>query len=131
MSFVIYNKNDIFSLMILTPDVILAAVSNPDRLRALLLLLENDELCVCELTYVLGVAQPNMSRHLAQLRELGIVADRREGRWIHYRLSPGLPDWIRGVLDVVAEEHLQSEPYRSDRLTLSRMPNRPGAPRCA
>jgi ArsR family transcriptional regulator len=117
--------------MNLTPDTVFSAIANPDRLRALLLLSENEELCVCELTYVLGLAQPNMSRHLSQMRDLGIVADRREGRWIYYRLNPELPSWIRNVLDVVVKTHFRAEPYRSDRMNLSRMPNRPGAPRCA
>jgi len=40
-----------------------------------MLLLQHQELCVCELTYAIGAAQPHISRHLAQLRELGLVSD--------------------------------------------------------
>jgi biotin operon repressor len=67
------------------------ALADPTRLRCLLLLATEGELCVCELTHALNESQPKISRHLAMLREAGIVSDRREGLWVHYRLSPDLP----------------------------------------
>jgi DNA-binding transcriptional ArsR family regulator len=65
-------------------ETLFAILVNTTRLRSLLLLLQQGELCVCELTYVIGATQPNMSRHLAQLQEAGLVADRRQGQWIYY-----------------------------------------------
>ncbi len=115
----------------ITPEALFVALSNATRLRSLLLLLEHGELCVCELTHVIGAAQPNMSRHLAQLREAGLVSDRREGQWIYYQIDPDTPDWVVRVLEEAAAGAADLDPYKSDHGVLATMPNRPGAPRCA
>ena len=107
------------------------ALGHETRLRCLLLLLRSDELCVCELTHAIGVSQPHISRHLAQLRELGLVADRRAGIWVYYRINPAMPDWARRVLDATALGIADHAPFADDLRTLVEMPNRPGATRCA
>ncbi len=117
--------------MNIVPKELFWALANDTRLRCLMLLLQHDELCVCELTYAIGAAQPHISKHLAQLRELGLVSDRREGLWIHYRIHPELPEWARAVLQATAEGVENQSPCATDEWTLSAMPNRPGAPRCA
>ncbi len=66
-------------------DQFFKALSDLTRLRMLVLLNCEGELCVCELTHALDEIQPKISRHLAQLRELGVVLDRRQGQWIYYR----------------------------------------------
>jgi ArsR family transcriptional regulator len=63
------------------------ALGDETRLR-IVALLSHGELCVCHLHEALSLSQPNVSRHLAILRAAGIVEDRREGKWIHYRLLP-------------------------------------------
>ena len=63
----------------------LDALADPVRLR-LLRLLRGRELCVCELVDALRMRQYAISRHLRSLRALGLVAARRDGRWMHYRL---------------------------------------------
>ncbi len=108
-----------------------AALAHPLRLRSLLLLRDQGELCVCELTHVFGVAQPTVSRHLAQLREAGIVRDRREGQWIYYRLHPQLPEWAREVIDATLAGTVQQAPFAADRAALHTMPNRPARRCCA
>lgn len=113
--------------MMMTAEQFFSALGNEVRLRCLLLLQHEGELCVCELTHALGESQPKISRHLAHLREWGIVLDRREGLWIHYRLHPELPAWARQVLATSAEALLQQPPYASDLASLQAMPNRPGA----
>ena len=50
-------------------------------------LLEERELCVCELMQVLGMSQPRISRHLGVLKNAGLVNDRREGKWVYYSLQ--------------------------------------------
>lgn len=117
--------------MPITPSELFAALAHDTRLRCLLLLLAHQELCVCELTHAIGASQPHMSRHLAQLREAGLVSDRRAGLWIHYRINPALPDWVLKVLHDSAAGLSASAPFASDTETLASMPNRPGAPRCA
>jgi ArsR family transcriptional regulator len=61
------------------------ALADTTRLR-LINLIGNDEVCVCFFVEVLKMHQPKISRHLAYLRRAGVVAARREGKWIHYRL---------------------------------------------
>jgi ArsR family transcriptional regulator len=102
------------------------ALCEPTRLRMLVLLSREGELCVCELTHALDEIQPKISRHLAQLREIGAVLDRRQGQWIYYRLNPGLPGWARAVLAATAEGVMAQSPFKQDRQTLLDMPNRPG-----
>ncbi|CRH29349.1 Arsenical resistance operon repressor [Pantoea ananatis] len=73
--------------------------SDETRLTLVLLLREKGELCVCELTSILRQSQPKISRHLALLRESGLLIDRRDGKWIHYRLSPHMPAWAAMVIE--------------------------------
>jgi ArsR family transcriptional regulator len=126
-----YSANDIFGFLNIPPESLFSALANVARVRCLLLLLEHGELCVCELTHVLGAAQPNISRHLGHLREAGLVIDRRVGQWIHYRINPDLPDWVHRILSDAALGATGIDPYASDSATLTAMPNRPGAERCA
>lgn len=116
--------------MMISADILFRTLSDPTRLRALVLLLLEGELCVCELTFALGESQPKISRHLAQLRESGLVSDRRAGQWIYYTLSPDLPDWVRQVLTVTVEGLASDTLHQNDRKQLCAMPNRPGARCC-
>ncbi len=80
-------------------------LADDTRLRSLLLIQRQGELCVCELTEALQLSQPKISRHLAQLRQLGILTDRRQGQWVFYRLNSELPDWADSVLKNTADAH--------------------------
>ena len=124
-------EKDIFGYMNISPLALYSAIAHEIRLRCLLLLLEHDELCVCEMTYAIGAAQPTISRHLAHLREVELVSDRREGLWIHYRINSELPDWVTNVLQETADGVRGVAPFTEDLAVLKNMPNRPGAPRCA
>ena len=66
------------------------ALSDETRLQIMTLLLERDELCVCDFVGSLGLTQSKVSRHLRYLYNAGLVQDRREGLWMHYRISPHL-----------------------------------------
>jgi DNA-binding transcriptional ArsR family regulator len=80
-------------------------LSDRTRLRILLLLL-NNELCVCEIFATLDMSQPRVSRQLAILKQSKIIKDRREGKWIYYRIDENeytkhlmsilslVPDWL-------------------------------------
>jgi ArsR family transcriptional regulator, arsenate/arsenite/antimonite-responsive transcriptional repressor len=68
------------------PGSLLAAFADPTRLR-LLNLLHAGEQCVGDLVVVLGAPQPTVSRHLAHLREAGLVEARKEGLWVYYALA--------------------------------------------
>ena len=63
------------------------ALGDATRLR-LLNLMGDQELCVCYFVEILKQAQPKISRHLSYLRRAGIVETRREGKWMHYHITP-------------------------------------------
>ncbi|MBU9808769.1 metalloregulator ArsR/SmtB family transcription factor [Rahnella sp. C60] len=79
--------------------VLFKNLSDETRLSIVMLLREAGELCVCEIIGVLNESQPKISRHLAMLRETGLILDRRDGKWIHYRLSPHMPAWAAAVIE--------------------------------
>ena len=74
------------------------ALADATRLRILGLLLTG-EVCVCHIHQSLKISQPKASRHLAYLRRTGLVSARRDGVWMHYRVSTSLAPEIRQVLD--------------------------------
>ena len=67
-------------------ETLFLALADKTRLR-LLNLMREDEICVCYFTEVLGESQPKVSRHLAYLRNSGIVSPRRVGKWMHYSIE--------------------------------------------
>ena len=84
---------------------VFAALGDRLRLRlACCLVMEKDGLCVCELVDALDEPQPNVSRHLKLMKVAGLVVERREGRWVYYRLKDAdhpLVTNIRGCLETV------------------------------
>lgn len=66
---------------------LLKVLAHPVRLR-ILALLRDGEMCVCQIVEVLGVATSTTSEHLTELRKSGLLAERKEGRWVYYGLSP-------------------------------------------
>lgn len=82
----------------MNPDSIFDAVADATRRRILALLVDQGELCVCELTVALNDIQPKISRHLCVLKDAAIVIPRREGTWMFYRLSSSLPAWATALL---------------------------------
>src|SRR6201994_1987134 len=73
------------------------ALGDQTRLR-LLNLLGEQEVCVCYFVEILDSPQPKISRHLAYLRRAGIVSARREGKWMHYRITMPRHAGAAGVL---------------------------------
>ncbi len=78
------------------------ALSDETRLRVLILL-SRQELCVCEIEAILRLSQSRVSRHLTVLRNSGLVLDRRDGTWIHYRLAPARDDLERSLQKCLKE----------------------------
>lgn len=88
---------------LLTPTRLFKCLADETRIHLLLLITGEQELCVCELTCALDESQPKISRHLAQLRAAGLLADRRQGQWVYYRLHPQLPEWAHHILRTTLE----------------------------
>ena len=75
------------------------ALSDGNRLRVIMALTEFEELCVCQITEILGHATATVSRHMSVLQNAGLVKSRKEGRWVYYRLSQTFPlrllQWLK------------------------------------
>jgi len=90
------------------------ALADRTRLR-LLNLMGDDEVCVCFFVEVLGTNQPKISRHLAYLRRAGVVAARREGKWMHYRIVSPLDERAARVFGEVRAWLSEDREMRRDR----------------
>lgn len=91
------------------------ALSDETRLR-ILKLLEQGELCVCDIVAALDMVQPKVSFHLAVLKEAGFIKDRKQGRWTHYRLDDS--DLFRRFLLVSVLERMPEHALSADRKRL-------------
>ncbi len=90
---------------LVTPVDFFKLLADDTRLSTLLLIQQEQELCVCELTSALNLSQPKISRHLAMLRNAKVLLDRRQGQWVFYRLNPELPTW---ALETIAQTQQQN-----------------------
>ncbi len=86
------------------------ALSDPNRLR-LLMMLKRQEICVCHLIMVIGVAPSTISEHLSCLKKAGLIMARKEGRWIFYSLSKTLdPPFLKDILkNLTSDPTIQSD----------------------
>jgi ArsR family transcriptional regulator len=103
--------------------LLFAALSDRTRLR-LLNLMDGREVCVCYFVEILGQSQPKISRHLAYLRRARVVAARRDGKWMHYRIavppSSGAAKILRETLTVLRNDKaMQSDQARLNRACCS------------
>jgi ArsR family transcriptional regulator, arsenate/arsenite/antimonite-responsive transcriptional repressor len=78
-------------------EALFRALADPTRLR-ILNLMRDQEVCVCYFVEILRTSQPKISRHLAYLRRAGIVAARRSGTWMHYRIVAPKEAATAGIL---------------------------------
>jgi ArsR family transcriptional regulator len=99
----------------------LKAFADPVRLRLLSLLADGRERCVCHLHEALRLPQPTVSRHLAYLRRQGVVAARKEGLWVHYRLAKPSSSLHRALVASVEKCFLDVEILQLDREQLARV----------
>jgi ArsR family transcriptional regulator len=91
------------------------ALSEETRLR-IVKLLEHGELCVCDIVAALNMVQPKVSFHLAALKEAGLIKDRKEGKWTHYRLDDA--DIFRRFLLMSVIEKIPDESVLQERRRL-------------
>ena len=85
---------------------IFKALSDETRLR-IIKLLEHGELCVCDIVAALDMIQPNVSFHLGVLKEAGLIKDRKQGKWTHYRIDDS--DIFRRFLILSTLERILAE----------------------
>jgi ArsR family transcriptional regulator, arsenate/arsenite/antimonite-responsive transcriptional repressor len=101
-----YLFSHMFYLVIfMSPLELFKNLSESTRLYSLLLIKQEQELCVCELMEALELSQPKISRHLALLREANLLETERRGQWIFYRLSSQLEDWAIDIIELANQQH--------------------------
>ena len=88
------------------------ALSDETRLQMLGLLLKEGELCVCDFVDVLQISQSKASRHLRHLVNAGLLDDRRDGTWVHFRIAEKpepAQGHVIGLLPAVLDNHISPE----------------------
>ena len=96
------------------------ALADRTRLR-LISLLGDSEVCVCFLVAILKTSQPKISRHLAYLRRAHIVAARREGKWMHYRLTEPPDEHATHIFREVRASLAEHPEFQRDREKLQQV----------
>ncbi len=92
------------------------ALADSNRMRVLAALMGCEEMCVCQITELLGLATATVSRHMSILHAARLVESRKQGRWVYYRLSQTFPPLLREWL---GESLALSEQAHADRVTVA------------
>ena len=100
------------------------ALSDETRLK-IIKLLEQGELCVCDIVAALDMQQSKVSFHLGVLKDAGFIQDRKQGRWTHYRIHDG--DVFRRMLVLTTIEKVQESVIGEDRKRLAAFRKNRGA----
>ena len=87
------------------PVLFYKSLADETRLKCLLLIQQQSELCVCELMQALDESQPKISRHLALLKKNGLLEDRKHKQWVFYQISRSLPEWASTALVLTREQN--------------------------
>ena len=97
------------------------ALSDPNRVR-ILLALRRGELCVCQITELMGLASSTISKHLSILSHAGLILSRKTERWVYYRL-PGAsaPVAVREAIDWAKKSLAKSQEVTADASRLQRI----------
>jgi ArsR family transcriptional regulator, arsenate/arsenite/antimonite-responsive transcriptional repressor len=96
---------------------IFKALSDETRLR-ILKLLQQGELCVCDIVAAFDMIQPKVSFHLATLKAAGLVKDRKEGKWMHYKIDDS--DLFKRLLILSVMEKIPDAMLAEDRKRLDK-----------
>ncbi|MCK8603683.1 ArsR/SmtB family transcription factor [Desulfoferrobacter suflitae] len=97
------------------------ALADQNRV-SILLALQSCELCVCQIIALLNLAPSTVSKHLSILRQARLVEDRKEGRWVHYRLAgEAAPPEVRAALAWVCTSLADSDTVQEHRRRLEKI----------
>jgi DNA-binding transcriptional ArsR family regulator len=116
--------------MLETFETVARAVADPTRIR-ILKMLEGGELCVCQITTVLDLAPATVSKHLAALKIAGLLRQRRDGKWVYYRLADrDLNPYAPAFLGLVGGMLIDDPAVAEDRRVLAQVTAAPLAVVC-
>ena len=118
---IISSVNEMTDIMLETFETVAKAVADPTRIR-ILKLLGRGELCVCQVTAILDLAPATVSKHLAVLKAAGLLQQRRDGKWVHYRLAErAFNPYALRFLALVADALGDDPTLAADAATLARV----------
>ncbi len=98
---------------------IIKALADENRIRIVALLKVKKDLCVCEITEIIGLAQPTISSHLKKLQDAGIITYSKDGSWVNYSLDEDLDENIRQFLHSIFQIIEKDKKVKSDILISS------------
>ncbi|MEJ5258416.1 MAG: metalloregulator ArsR/SmtB family transcription factor [Fervidobacterium sp.] len=84
----------------------LKVIAHPIRLQILMMLKDNEKLCVCEMLPRIGISQPNLSQHLSMMRLSGLVETEKKGNMVFYKLSDNR--FLKEFLDLI-DKYINAE----------------------
>lgn len=108
-------------------ELFFAALADRTRLR-LLNMMGDDEVCVCFFAEVIGTNQPKISRHLAYLKRAELVSARRDGKWMHYRVTEPRNEKAKEVFARIMEMLKDDKEMQTDRIKLANVSCAPQPP---
>jgi len=94
---------------------IFKSLSDPNRLR-IIKMLEQKELCLCEISKILGLANSTVSKHLSILRESGLIVDYKDGKWVIFRLAKSPESlYVKEMQSLLSKWMSDDDTIRADR----------------
>ena len=108
-------------------ELFFAALADRTRLR-LLNLMRGGEVCVCFFAETLGTNNPKISRHLAYLKRAGLVAGRRDGKWMHYRINKPANEGAAKIFEDLLATLASDKDMQKDLKTLVKVCCAPSVP---
>ncbi len=111
------------------PVSVAKALSDPQRVRALVAL-RQDELCLCQLTELLALASSTVSKHMSILKQAGLVATRKEARWMYFRLADTPLPHVAPVLHWILQYAADSPEIKADSKKLKSICQKPKEALC-
>jgi len=100
---------------------IIKALADENRIRIVALLNAKKDLCVCEITEIIGLSQPTISSHLKKLEDAEIINYSKDGSWVNYSLDENMEEKIKQVLNLVCQIIANDKKIKSDVQTLSKV----------
>jgi len=93
---------------------IIKALADENRIRIVTLLKAKKNLCVCEITEIIGLSQPTISSHLKKLQDAEIITFSKDGSWVNYSLDENMEESVQKILNLIYQIISGDEKIKSD-----------------
>ncbi len=103
------SENDLKNI-----EKIIKALADKNRLRIVYLLNEKQDLCVCEITDIIGLSQPTISSHLRLLENAGLIESDKDGLWVNYNIDSRSGLFSRRLMEIICKDLKKDKQIVSD-----------------